>query len=159
MIMTRPLGSTQKNFLWNLFKEKGWYQGCGWIWGDRHTGILESLMKRGLVSAEVKDIPAPSHSFGYDPEKHGRVWRKTVYTITEHGVEAIKDRIAHVAAANAEWAEKNRREQEQASAAAAEAQKYRDETREAIEAVRDRLRAQMSNFEVEALSRAIDKFR
>jgi hypothetical protein len=152
---TRPLGTSQKSFLWTLYREKGWYQGAGWLWGSTHASILESLMKRGLVSAEEKDIPAPRHSFGYDPEKHGRVWTVRLYTITEDGLKAIEDRIAHAAAVS----EKRRLEDEKARAAAEQAQKDRDETRAAIEAVRDRLRSQMSNFEIEALCRAVEKFR
>lgn len=152
---TRPLGTTQKSFLWTLYREKGWYKGAGWLWGSTHTSILESLMKRGLVSVEEKDIPAPRFSFGYDPEKHGRVWTVQLYTITEDGIKAIQDRLDHAAVVAA----KRKIEDDAARAAAEQVQNDRDETRAAIEAVRDRLRSQMSNFEIEALSRAIEKFR
>jgi hypothetical protein len=53
--MTRALGKTQKIILDRLSKDD-FHNGCGWIWKNYHetTKILKSLIKRNLVTVELK---------------------------------------------------------------------------------------------------------
>jgi hypothetical protein len=53
--MTRTLGKTQKIILDSLSKQD-FYNGCGWVWINYHetTKVLKSLIKRNLVSVELK---------------------------------------------------------------------------------------------------------
>ncbi len=75
----RPLGVTQKYVLESLQRHGEWYPQCGWMW-DTFSGtvkIMESLVKRGLVSSRTARLRPASPSF-------------VIYTLTDAGREVIK---------------------------------------------------------------------
>jgi len=53
---SKEIGSKQREILVWLCKYGSWYEHCGWLFGSHHKTInlLESLLKRGLVSSEVR---------------------------------------------------------------------------------------------------------
>lgn len=57
----RKLGTTQENVLRCLKEHKSWHRGGGWYWDtDRNTErVLDSLVKRGLVSKDEKGVYRP----------------------------------------------------------------------------------------------------
>lgn len=74
-----PLGEVQRSVLQSLAKphHRGcWYSGCGWIWTTTSgtTKIMESLLKRGLVTKTmVPYTRMPEHTYPrYDLTDEGR---------------------------------------------------------------------------------------
>jgi hypothetical protein len=51
----KKLGTTQQSVFEELQRSGGWYEGCGWNWdtNSNTTRIMESLVKRGLVTKTV----------------------------------------------------------------------------------------------------------
>lgn len=52
--MARPLGKNQTSALRALREHRGYYPGCGWVWGGHRTTcrLLDSLVARGLAFTE-----------------------------------------------------------------------------------------------------------
>lgn len=77
--MTRPLGARQEAVLDALIRHRT-YPG-GWYWDNHSTTveILDSLVKRGLASAEVRTARYTGDSYNvYRPTEAGYDARPTV---------------------------------------------------------------------------------
>jgi hypothetical protein len=57
----KKLGAIQQQVLKDMGEYGEWYEGCGWTWNTASgtTRIMESLLKRGLVTKEVGKEPYP----------------------------------------------------------------------------------------------------
>jgi len=79
----RPLGKTQQSVLKALVSHYGhWSRASGWVWttANQTERILQSLEKRGLVTAE----PGPATVFGDG----------TIYRATDKGRETAQNESA-----------------------------------------------------------------
>lgn len=72
----RPLGTVQRDALEELVKRGNWFDfiTCGWAWSTpaMTTRIMESLVRRGLVQKERKEVsPACGPRDFYTPTQAG----------------------------------------------------------------------------------------
>jgi hypothetical protein len=56
------LGKTQQSVLRTLAEKGVYYYGCAWVWTNDSTTVrvLETLVKRGLVTEYTRDLPNAS---------------------------------------------------------------------------------------------------
>lgn len=80
----RALGKTQKGVLKALISHGSYHAGCGWCWST-HKGtvkVLETLVKKGLVSADEREV---TRTLSIYP----RTITETQFTITDAGREML----------------------------------------------------------------------